>query len=195
MIAAARARCEREGSSADFVCANAQTHLFESDTFDTLFSRFGVMFFDDPVRAFENLRCAAKRGARLRFVAWRGPQENPFMTTAERAAAPLLPNIPPRRENSAGQFAFADRGRVERVLQQSGWTDIDIRPIDVDCTLPERELVRYLTRLGPLGLILLEADDATRARVTTVVRAAFDPFVHGAIVRFTAACWWVAAHN
>jgi SAM-dependent methyltransferase len=62
MIAVARSRAEREGSRAQFVCADAQTHTFEPATFDSLVSRFGVMFFDAPVQAFSNLRHAAKAG-------------------------------------------------------------------------------------------------------------------------------------
>ncbi|EPX65157.1 Methyltransferase [Cystobacter fuscus DSM 2262] len=193
MITAARARAERESTPASFIRANAQNHAFEPASFDMIISRFGVMFFDDFVRAFANLRQAAKDGAELRFVAWRSPSENPFMTTAERAAAPLLPNIPARQPDAPGQFAFADQRRVHRILEESGWAELDIRPIDVTCTLPEKELVRYLTRLGPLGLILHEADDRTRTQVIETVRAAFEPYVHGAEVRFSAACWMVGA--
>ena len=115
------------------------------------------------------------------------------MTTAEHAAAPLLPNLPARRPDAPGQFAFADERRVHGILEQSGWVGIDMRPIDVACTLPETALVRYLTRLGPVGRILHEADERTRAQVVETVRAAFDPFVHGAEVRFIAACWMVGA--
>ena len=115
------------------------------------------------------------------------------MTTAERAAAPLLPNLPARRPDAPGQFAFADRDRVARILEESGWAEIDIRPIDVPCTLPEKVLARYVTRLGPVGRILQEADEETRKRVIDAVRAAFDPYVEGAEVRFTAACWQIAA--
>jgi SAM-dependent methyltransferase len=193
MIAAARARAERESTPASFIRANAQNHAFEPASFDMIISRFGVMFFDDSVRAFANLRRAAREDAELRFVAWRSAAENPFMTTAERAAAPLLPNLPARRPDAPGQFAFADRRRVYPLLQESGWAEIDIRPIDVACTLPEKELVRYLTRLGPVGLILQEADDRTRTQIIETVRAAFDPYVHGGEVRFTAACWMVGA--
>ncbi|HYH96143.1 MAG TPA: SAM-dependent methyltransferase, partial [Hyalangium sp.] len=166
---------------------------FEPESFDMIISRFGVMFFDDSVRAFANLRRASEDDAELRFIAWRSPSENPFMTTAERAAAPLLPNIPARRPDAPGQFAFADQRRVYRILEESGWAEIDIRPIDVACTLPEKELVRYLTRFGPLGQILHEADERTRTQVIETVRAAFDPYVHGAEVHFTAACWRVGA--
>jgi hypothetical protein len=158
-----------------------------------IMSRFGVMFFEDSVRAFANLRRAARDDAELRFIAWRSAAENPFMTTAERAAAPLLPNLPARRPDGPGQFAFADRSRVHAILEDSGWTRIDIQPIDVACTLPEKELLGYVTRLGPVGLILHEVDDRTRTQVIEALRAAFDPYVHGADVRFTGACWMIGA--
>ena len=193
MITAARARAEREGTPASFIRANAQDHAFEPASFDMLISRFGVMFFDDFVQAFANLRRAAKDDAPLRCIAWRSPSENPFMTTAERAAAPLLPNLPARRPDAPGQFAFANPQRVHRILEESGWSGIDIRPLEVACTLPEKELLRYATRLGPLGLVLHEADDRTRTQVVDTVRAAFEPYVHGAEVRFTAACWMISA--
>jgi hypothetical protein len=115
------------------------------------------------------------------------------MTTAERAATPLLPALPPRRPDGPGQFAFADRVRVHAILEASGWSGVDIRPIDVDCRLPEAELVRYLTRLGPVGLALQEADERMRTRVVAAVRPAFDPYVRGAEVCFSAACWRVSA--
>jgi SAM-dependent methyltransferase len=194
MIAAARARADREGIPARFIRADAQEHEYEPASFDAIISRFGVMFFDDSERAFANLRRAATDEAEIRFLAWRSEAENPFMTTAERAAAALLPNLPARRPEEPGQFAFASGQRVHSILDRSGWAEIDVRPVDVACSLPEKELVPYLTRLGPVGRALQEADDRTRAQVIKTVRAAFEPFVHGADVRYTAACWMVRAH-
>ncbi|HEX6909674.1 MAG TPA: class I SAM-dependent methyltransferase [Longimicrobium sp.] len=193
MIAAARSRAEGERAPASFVCADAQAYRFHPGSFDMVISRFGVMFFADPVQAFANLRRAATDGAGLRFVAWRSAAENPFMTTAERAAAPLLPNLPARVPDAPGPFALADDRRVVRLLQESGWSAVDIQPIDVPCALPEKDLDRYLARFGPVGLALGEADEPTRTRVVQTVRAAFDPFVHGGEVRYTAACWMVGA--
>lgn len=115
------------------------------------------------------------------------------MTTAERAAAPLLPNIPPSEANTPGRFAFADSGRVARILEEGGWAEIDIQPIEVACTFPEKELVHYFTQLGPLGRVLHESDEQTRARIIATVRAAFDPYVHGDEVRFNSACWRISA--
>jgi hypothetical protein len=70
------------------------------------------------VAAFTNLQRATKYDGELRFIVWRSAEDNPFMTTAERAAAPLLPNRPPRRADAPGQFAFADAGRVHAVLHE-----------------------------------------------------------------------------
>jgi SAM-dependent methyltransferase len=193
MIAAARSRAAREGTAADFVRADAQRHAFEPASVATIVSRFGVMFFDEPVAAFANLRQAATDDARLRVVAWRSAADNPFMTAAERAAAPLLPGLPPRRADGPGQFAFADRGHVATVLDAAGWRGIDIQPIDVTCTMPEAALLPYATRLGPVGLFLQQADEPTRARVIEAMRAAFEPYVRDGEVRFTAACWMIAA--
>lgn len=193
MIAAAQARAQQEHLPATFICNDAQTHAFDSESFDLIISRFGVMFFDDFVCAFKNLRQAARSNARLRFIAWRSAEENPFMTTAEHTARTLLPNMPARRPDEPGQFAFASEDRVRSILQESGWSAVQIEPVDVTCTFPESELMRYLTRMGPLGRLLQEADAQTRQRVVDTVRPAFDPYVYDDEVRFIAACWDVNA--
>lgn len=193
MIDLARVRAARDGVRADFICADVQAHPFERAAFDMITSRFGVMFFDDPVAAFANLHRAARSGATLELIAWRSPADNAFMTAAERAAAPLLPELPPRQPDAPGQFAFANGDRVRRILEQSGWSALDIRPLDVRCAFPARELDRYLTRLGPLGRVLPGLDEAARERVLAAVRPAFAPFVHGTEVRFDAACWEIRA--
>lgn len=193
MLTLARERASREGSRATFIAADAETHGFAPASVDLVLSRFGVMFFADPVAAFANLRRAVRAGGTLRFIAWRGAAENPFMTTAERAAAPLLPALPPRPADGPGQFAFADGARVRAILADSGWTGIDVRSLDVPCVMPEAQLVPYLSRLGPVGMALQGADAPTRERVLAAVRPAFAPFVHGDEVRFTGACWLVSA--
>ena len=100
MIAAARARAERDGIPATFILADVQTHPFERASVDTIISRFGVMFFNDPVQAFANLRRAATDEGALHVIAWRSAAENPFMTTGLREAAPLLPNLPAPRQTA-----------------------------------------------------------------------------------------------
>ncbi|HUL83210.1 MAG TPA: methyltransferase domain-containing protein [Gammaproteobacteria bacterium] len=193
MLALARARAERERVPAEFVLADAQTHAFGAAAFDLIVSRFGVMFFEDSARAFANLRRAALPGGELDLIAWRSAAENPFMTAAERAAAPFLPNIPPRRTDGPGQFAFADSRRVSATLERGGWAGVDVRPLDVACSFAKSDLVDYVTRIGPLGRALRSTDERTRAEVTEVVLRAFEPYVRGADVRFDAACWRIGA--
>ncbi|WP_040805744.1 class I SAM-dependent methyltransferase [Nocardia concava] len=193
MLTAARANAESTDLPVDFVCADAQTHPFEPAAYDLVTSRFGVMFFADPVAAFANLRHATRPGGRLGCLAWRDMDENPYFTLAERIAEPLLPNLSPRIPGAPGQFAFADRDYVTGILESSGWTEIELRPVDVECAMPEPALIGYISRLGPVGLALVDADDATREKVVHTVRAAMEPFIHGDQARFTAACWMLDA--
>lgn len=192
MVEVAKARAAAEGSRAQFLVGDVQTHGFEAASFDAFVSRFGVMFFADPVQAFGNLRRAARPGARLRCIAWRSAADNPFMTTAERAAAPHV-QLPPRPTSGPGQFAFADAAQVHRILDGSGWSEVALTPLDVPCTFPARALEPFLSRMGPLGHFLQEADAETRQRVLGEVLGAFAPFCDGDQVRFTAACWQLEA--
>jgi ubiquinone/menaquinone biosynthesis C-methylase UbiE len=193
MLALAQARAASEGLAAKFIRADAQIFAFQPASFDAIISRFGVMFFEDAVQAFTNLRRAAKANCALRFVAWRSPEENPFMTTAERAAGPLLQTVPARDPQAPGQFAFADRNKIRRVLEESGWTRLDIHPTDVECVFPEVALEHYISRMGPVGRVLQNVDDRTRTEVLKRVRPAFDSYIRGSEVHFTAACWLVNA--
>lgn len=196
LVEAARSRADvDEVANVELVVADAQTHAFDAGDFDAMISRFGVMFFDDPVAAFANLRRAARPDATLAFVAWRGPSENPFMTAPARAAAPLFPELPAPNPDAPGMFAFADSEKMRRILGASGWTDIDVRRLDVMCDVAEEHLTTYATRLGPLGALLRDADDATRARAVQAVSGAYDAFKRDGAAHFTAACWLARARS
>lgn len=194
MIAVARERAAAAGKNIDFIVADAQQHAFAPASVDRIVSRFGVMFFDDPVLAFRQLRNALRGGGSLHAIAWRSPAENAFMTTAERAALPLL-TLPPRAADGPGQFAFADAARVQSILRDSGWRDIQITPLDVPCSIAREDLPTYVSLLGPVGQALRAAgmDPAVRASILSTVVDAFAPFVQGDRVVFTAACWSVRA--
>ena len=193
MIAAARAHAAADGQGPEFIYADAQRHDFGEARFALLVSRFGVMFFDEPACAFENLRRAAAASARLKFYCWRSPEDNPFMSVAERAAAPLMTHLPGRDPDGPGQFAFADPVKVRRILSESGWAGIRIEPADFTCTMAEQELVPYFTRLGPVGRVFHLETPETQAHVIESVRQAFEPYIDGGVVHFVAACWNVEA--
>jgi SAM-dependent methyltransferase len=194
LIATANARAAAEGAATiTFIKADAQTYGFRAGTFDTVISRLGVMFFDDPEAAFANLQRAARPKAQLAFLAWRSRHENPFMTTAERAAAPIVKELAIRGDDSPGQFAFASEARVKGVLEASGWTSIEVRPVDISCSLPVATLPIYVTRMGQYGLVRDTLDETVRARADSAALAAFDAYVAGDQVRFISACWLVTA--
>jgi SAM-dependent methyltransferase len=195
MLAAARDRAEREGLSIEFVVADVEEHPFAPESIDAIVSRFGVMFFADPVAAFANLARAARPGGRLRFVCWRDPAENPFMTAPERAAADLLPEVQPRVANAPGPFGLADPDRTRDILEKAGWDRVELTEFDPVCSFPERDLETYFTGIGAVAAPLREADPATREAIVERVREGFEPFVEGDMVRSTAACWLVDARR
>lgn len=194
LVEAAKARAAAEGlSQAAFVTADAQTHAFDPGEFDAVISRFGVMFFEDPEAAFANIRRGVRPGGQLTFEAWRSPMENPFMVAAAVAAAPFLPAMTPPQPNAPGQFGFADGERVRRILETSGWRDVEIAPLDLPGEVSKADLMAYVTKLGPAGSALRGADEALRAKVTLALETAMRPFVQDGAARFTSACWLVTA--
>lgn len=178
----------------EFLLADAQTQGFKPQ-YDAIVSRFGVMFFPDPVAAFANLRTALKPGGRLAFACWRTPEENPLSLVPLHAAAPLLPEIPKFEKDAPGRFAFADPERVRSILEASGWRNIQIAPLDTTNPLSFDELMTMSLRVGPLNPILNDADEDLRDTVWDAVAIALEPYVKDGVAQMTSACWLVTAEG
>lgn len=192
MLAMARQRADAAGLDAEFIVADAQHHPLPAAHFDWIQSRLGVMFFEDSQAAFSNLHRAATPGAELRFIAWRSAEENPFMTTAERAIGDALA-LPARTPGAPGQFAFANGERVRQMLQAAAWKDVEVIAVDLPCSLARDELPAYVGQLGPVGLALRELPEAQANSLRNKAVAAFTPFFEGDRVRVDAACWLIRA--
>ena len=193
MLALARQRAERAGANAHFILADAESHTFERSDHDLLLSRFGVMFFADPVRAFTNLAAASAPGAHMHLYAWRSPADNAFMAAGTRAAAPYLSDMPKREKDAPGQFGFEDDAYVHHILSRAGWQDIAIEAEDVDCRFPAEALDLFLNRLGPLPRLLDANPQADRQKVMAAVKQAYRRFITDGEVRYTAGCWSITA--
>jgi ubiquinone/menaquinone biosynthesis C-methylase UbiE len=195
MLGLARRRAAQAGLEIAFVEGDAAGQPF-TPTYDLVFSRFGVMFFDDPVAGFANIKTALKPGGRLAFVCWRTPPENPWASAPLAAARPFLPDQQPPDPLAPGPFAFSDSERVKDILDKAGFRDVTVRKYDgVMCMGQDIATVAAQTlRIGPLSRALGEADDATRARIVEAVRAALEKFREpsGEIAPPTA-CWLVGA--
>ncbi|ATC26359.1 methyltransferase domain-containing protein [Caulobacter vibrioides] len=195
LLELARRRAGEQGlEGVDFVQADAQTHDFDAG-FDAIVSRFGVMFFPDPVAAFANLRRALKPDGRLAFACWRGPEDNPMAQVPLDAAAPFLPETPRFERNAPGRFGFADPERVRSILAEAGWRDIAIAPLDDPTPVSFDELMTMSLRVGPLNPILSNAEDALRTQVRDAVAAALAPHVQDGMATMNSACWLVTARG
>ena len=127
MLSQARAFAPK-GLPLDFVLADATVHPFEPARFDLLASRFGVMFFADPIAFLTNLRRALKPTGRLAFACWREPKENPWMMAPLMAVYKHVPKMPPVGPEEPGPFAFASEERVKRILGGAGFVDVAMEP-------------------------------------------------------------------
>jgi SAM-dependent methyltransferase len=151
------------------------------------------MFFPDPVAAFANLRRALKPGGRLAFACWRGPEDNAISEVPLRAAAPFLAELPAFEKNAPGRFGFADPDRVRGILEESGWRDVAIEPLDDPTPVSADELLTMSVRVGPLNPILNALDEAAREPIRAAVARALEPYVENGVARMNSACWLVSA--
>jgi SAM-dependent methyltransferase len=196
LIEIAQQRATEAGlNNARFLIGDAQRSDFSEQLYDTVVSRFGVMFFDDPVAAFANISGALRPGGTLTCAAWRSAAENQFMSTAERAIAPILGPDKPLDPHAPGQFAFADAKRIETILAASGWDTIDIQPLDMCCTLSSTDLAIYARRMGRPGTLLPKLEESLRRDAEARLDDAFAAFVTNGVARFNAACWSIRARK
>ena len=196
MLEVARRRIAERGlGQAKVIEADAQAHAFEPGAFDAVFSRFGVMFFDDPTKAFANIRKGLKSGGRLAFVCWRPFNENPWMQAPMLAALPHLAEPPPPPDPLApGPFAFADPERVRGILAGAGFSDINIAPQDLAMGAPTvDEAVEVALKVGPLGRLLRE--QPRTPAVVEAIRAMLSSHVTDEGVRLASATWIVSARQ
>ncbi len=192
MLEVASARGRSLGlSQAAFVVADAQTHAFPPA--NGAFSRFGVMFFNDPPAAFANIRRALSPGGRLAFVCWRAMSENPWMTAPLEAARHLLPPQPPPVPHAPGPFGLADRDHMKGILTAAGFAQIDIEPHDQKIGWADVDTaVLVAMNVGPLGRATRETP-GSREPVEAAVRAVFVPLAGADAVRLDSATWIVLA--
>jgi SAM-dependent methyltransferase len=184
-------------SNAQFVQGDGQVWAAPQPV-DVLFSRFGVMFFEDPQAAFSNLRRSLKPDGRLAFACWRQPKENLWLALPMQSTAHLLPPLPPSDPNAPGPFAFADKDRLAGILKGAGFTDVAIEPLDMRTggdTLEESVFIAL--RVGQLGGALreLSASDELKQKVKETLTEALAPHVEDGVVKLSAAAWIVSGRN
>ena len=175
MLARARRRAAEGGvDNIRFVPGDVQVDDLGAARYDGAFSRFGVMFFADPVAAFANVRRALRAGGRLSFVCWQGPPANEWMLVPAAAVLSVTGGPPPTPEPGVpGPFSLGDADRVEAILAAAGFTDIDVVSHSDALGAPAAEIPDFAAaalRTGAIRQALHDADEAT-------VRKAYDAVV------------------
>lgn len=202
LIGRARALAPRD-TLALFQVADASSAELPEGAFDILFSRFGVMFFDDPTAAFAHMRRALKPGARVAFVCWRGMAENDWVRLPIGAIKDIVAPAPPPNPEAPGPFSFGDQKRVARILTAAGFTDVTIAPFDASIPFGKGvtrdaaidDAMEMTFEVGPLSRVLADQPDDIRARALAAVRAAFAVRADERSVMIDGATWIVMARN
>lgn len=180
----------------DFMHGDAGTVTLNTPK-DLLISRFGVMFFEDPIAAFSNLRTGMKSGGRLVFACWQAPNENMWAMAPLQAAVPFFKEAPtPPNPRAPGPFAFADPDYVTEVLTSAGWKNVGLHNWRGTVELPGDDVAEsasFMMEMGPLSRIM-KAQDIDKALVEAALISKLSEAADDAgRVNMSAAVWIVSA--
>jgi SAM-dependent methyltransferase len=165
LIDAARAQ-PGEGAPIEWVVADAQRAILPSN-FDVVLSRFGTLFFDDPVAAFANLAAATRPGGRIAMAVWQEQDQSPAFQTphdlAVRAATEAGYSIEPS-PGDEGPFALGVPGAAQDLLEHTGWAGVSVVPHVIPMYLfgpaSVEEVVAFgLNGPGPVRRVIAHAPD------------------------------------
>ncbi|MBX3125793.1 MAG: class I SAM-dependent methyltransferase [Polyangiaceae bacterium] len=172
--------------------ADAQVTALPAASFDIVYSRFGVMFFDDPEAAFTSLHQCLRPDGRLGFLCWRERDLNEWATVTLRAAQGLV-DFPESAPDAPGPFAFARSERVCELLLGAGFDDVTLQALDHEMVQTLEDAIVYYQHIGPLGALLREASpDVADALRDALVRELRARAVDGELC-FRSSAWWVSA--
>ena len=182
-------------SNASFNCVDVQTDDMGEEVYSAAFSRFGVMFFEDPVAAFCNINKSLITGASLSFVCWQSPALNPWQSLFIEAVKKYvdLPSPPPR---SPSPFAFMESEYVSSILEESNFQNIMIEGHEAEVNMfSGRSLsdsVKDYISINPVVSGMLK--DSTEQEKTEIINSAieaFSPYYSVKGLMFPSATWLV----
>ena len=198
MLGKAESEASIQGiANVDFKVIDVQVDQLASEKYDYVYSRFGVMFFDDPYEAFKNIFSSIKEGGELSFVCWQDPSLNPWQSLSVQVIRGYLdmPSPPPR---SPGPFAFHEKDYVKEILEKSGFSDISFDDNQEDITMFSGKSLQeasedYLAINPVVTEMLKDSPDDLKAEIVESLKEAFSEFHKGDGLVFPSATWVVSA--
>jgi SAM-dependent methyltransferase len=197
MLQRARERAAEAGlGNLSFVEGDASSHVFET-RFAAAFSRFGVMFFSDPVLAFTHLRGTLLSGGRLVFACWQSFEDNPWVALPFAAAREVVPNAAlPIDPEAPGPFSFGSPGRVGGILNRAGYQRVEIQPFSAPVAFSRdgvESAVDFSCQVGPVGRLVTEHPEPVRLQIREKLRTLLQPLDRGGHIELGGAVWLVRA--
>lgn len=200
MLEIARKRISQSSDLVEFVSADAARHPFEPESYDVLYSQFGLMFFHNPEEAFANFHRALKPGGRVSFVSWRLPELNPWLMIPFEAVRPFVPDMPvPSPDVPSSPFTLAPEQRVRAILEGAGFADVRLDEFKSPTRMGQGDLEECLSFVAdfsnPVATALRRTDKAQWPKVLDAVRAAVAPYHTGDTLELPASAWIVTARR
>jgi SAM-dependent methyltransferase len=197
LLAEARRRSEAARlTNTIFVQGDAQIHPFEPAAYDVVISRFGAMFFGDPVAGFTNIARALRRGGRLALMSWQALARNEWVMLLRRtlAAGRALPEPP---SGSAGPFGLADPGDVRRILTAAGFEAVDLTGVQQPVWLgaDTEDAFAFFSGIGVVRGLLNGLDSDARQTALETLRDGLAAHASPDGVLLGAAGWLITARH
>ncbi len=197
MLRLARELAADEGlNNVEYQQADAQTYSFDPAAYDAMISRFGVMFFKDPLAAFTNIAAALRPGGRLAYLCWQPAKANPHISLPMRSIVQAFPEALPR-DNPQPPFSMAEPDTVRDLLASSGFTNIDVAPVIGDLRVGnDADDVMHHFQSQPMAKSLLDAQDPAEVdKVLTRIRGQVQEHAGPDGVFLGSAAWLVTARR
>ena len=165
--------------------------------FDIAFSRFGVMFFEDPFEAFNNINHSLKDDGQLSFVCWQHASLNPWQSLSIQVIKEFL-DLPAPAPKSPGPFAFEDKSYIDEILTESGFRDIEIKDNQEDIVMFSGKSIReacedYLTINPVVTEMLKNSPSELREEILEALIGKFSNYHKDDGLLFPSATWIVTA--
>jgi SAM-dependent methyltransferase len=198
MLQEAERRARTEGlTNVRFAQGDVQVHAFSPAAFDLAMSRFGVMFFDDPVAAFANVASATRPGGRFVFLCWQDLPHNDWVMVPAGAALSFVPFPDLGLEGAPGPFSLADPDRTRRILTEAGFEHVELNEVTEQVFLGDNaaDATEFLQGTGMARLLFEDADADTERKAIDAVRGALEAHEQPQGIWLGSAAWLVAARR
>ncbi len=182
-------------TNVDFRVVDVQVEQLALEEYDFVYSRFGVMFFEDPYEAFKNIFSSIKDEGEISFVCWQDPSLNPWQSLSLQVIKEYLdmPSPPPR---SPGPFAFAEKDYVQNILESSGFSDINFDDNKEEITMFSGKSLHQASEdylaINPVVTEMLKgSDESLRTEIVESLKEVFSQFHEDDGLLFPSATWIV----